>query len=377
MFPLKWLKTLEKQDASLSAGSPEVSPTVASEESTDSVSTTVESTAVESTEETESTLLHTLLKVFSPRNVTIVLVSCMILASFIATLITALILGQIKPLTASTNLTLGRQELSITPTKPGAQAWKPIISRNLFNPEGTVADEDPASSQKKTTGDMMATSLPFKLLGTVYGGDPYGGIAMIENTEKKSKNSFVVGDRLTGGVTVYQVLRKKVILSNAGQLEYLPLEEPKLKRRRRGGRSVLSNMSPLVERQPMVHSEGRLSQFKEEGYEYTGDKIFMTENYKKKLLTQDFSKVLQDAKADPYMVGGRLAGFILTRIRKDSIYEKSGFANGDIIKEINGIELTSASQAIGVLQAARNAQRLEVTVVQNGITRIIEVNIGQ
>ena len=321
-------------------------------------------------------LIRRILPDVSPSKLIIALLSCIILASLASTLATAFILRHMAP-------ALPTPPPMISSTVPHSavapDSWQPIISRNLFNLDGEVADEEPATPLKRNSqGDIIATSLPFKLLGTVYGSDPYNGVAMIEDTNQKSKNSFVVGDRLSDGVLLHQVLRKRVILNNRGQLEYLLLKDPEIKRRSRdGASSPLSHMSPLVERQPVAHSTGRLSQFKEEGYEFTGDKIFMTENYKKKLLTQDFSKVLQDAKADPYMVGGKLTGFILTRIRKDSIYEKSGFANGDIIKEINGIELTSASQAIGVLQAARNARRLEVTVVQNGETKIIEVNIGQ
>ena len=42
------------------------------------------------------------------------------------------------------------------------------------------------------------------------------------------------------------------------------------------------------------------------------------------MLNQDLSKILKDAKAEPFFEGGELNGFKLTRIKQDSIYQKSG-----------------------------------------------------
>ena len=253
-----------------------------------------------------------------------------------------------------------------------------IKSRNLFNKEGTLGDDDKNKKNKISNagdGSIVKSNLPYRLVGTVYGSNPYNGIATIEDKLTKNKDSFVVGARIGPKITLSQIHQKKVILDNKGRLEYIEIDKKIINTRKRSERSILSQLGS-VNRSIPKNSKGRMSQFKEEGYEFKDNKIFMTESYKKKLLTQDFSKVLQDAKADPYMVGGKLAGFKLSRVRQDSIYEKSGFANGDIVTEINGIELTSVSQAISVLQAARNSTRLEVTVIQNGTPNTIEINIG-
>lgn len=335
------------------------------------------------------TFQQKILRWLDPRRSLCLILSGLMLASLGSTLTTAVLLTTLpfsQGAASPSNQGPGTDTLRSSPpqllrlpnhTISGEQI-STILARNLFDPEGAITDEPEEEKRPNQSGEIPATELPIKLLGTLYGSDPRNGIAMIENTELKSQNSFLVGDRLEEGVVIKEIHRRKVILDHLGQLESLSLEQDEIQRRpRRGSSSPLSNMPSLVQRDPTAQSKGRLSQYKEDGYEFSDNKVYMTDSYKKKLLIQDFSKVLQDAKADPYMVEGRLAGFILTRIRQNSIYEKAGFANGDIIKEINGIELTSASQAIGVLQAARNAQRLEVTVIQNGQINIIEVNIGQ
>ena len=68
------------------------------------------------------------------------------------------------------------------------------------------------------------------------------------------------------------------------------------------------------------------------------------------LLQGRWDKGSSDAKARPNMVNGVLKGFELTRIREDSIYEKAGFQNGDIVEEINGIPLKDAVSSIRLLK---------------------------
>lgn len=253
-----------------------------------------------------------------------------------------------------------------------------IAERNLFNKEGGAVS-DSNDSMVKNGGDsdqIPPTSLPYTLIGTLSSDDPFSGIATIRHNEENSNNAFFVGDYLMDGVVIQQILRKRVIIDHRGMLEALIQEEPKLDRRRRS--TPLDGMSSFVMKNIPQKSEGRISQFKEEGFEYRDHRIKMTKSYKNKLLTQDFTRVLQDAKADPYIdpVTKRISGFRLTRIRKNSIYEKSGLADGDIVKEINGIKLTAAPQAISVLQQVRNESRIEVTVEQDGVVRVIEIDAG-
>ena len=66
------------------------------------------------------------------------------------------------------------------------------------------------------------------------------------------------------------------------------------------------------------------------------------------------------------MVDGELKGFTLTRIRKDSIYEKSGFQNDDVVTEINGVPLTDTAQAVRLLQSLRNESEIEIRMMRSG-----------
>ena len=274
-----------------------------------------------------------------------------------------------QPASAQSSLALGGAKL-LSP-----RGVTTVLDRNLFNQESSALELDP-KDDAEYKGSLRKTRLPLRLVGTVYGSDPYSGIAMIEDTNSKTVTSFVVDSWIAKNVRIHQILRARVVFDNNGIMEYLEQETKELVRRKRGAGSGLSMMSSVSTQMPGP-SKGRISEFKEEGYEFSDGKIQMTESYKNKLLTRDFTKVLQDMKADPFMKGKKLVGFKLSRIRKDSIYEKAGLADGDIVTEINGVELTSVSQAISVLQAARNSNRLEATIIQDGQPQTVEISIGQ
>ncbi|MEZ4741096.1 MAG: type II secretion system protein N [Bdellovibrionota bacterium] len=242
---------------------------------------------------------------------------------------------------------------------------KSIVTRNIFNAEGKTGEEtpDPNAVKKNLGGDAVETTLPLKLQGVIFGGDPNSGIALVEDTTQKSINSFMVGDTIASAATVMQIFEDRIIIDHDGSKEFLKLIQPELVRTRRkktaANKSVKSGLSPIAVKPPP-------DTYKEEGFERSKEKIVMSSSFKQRMLSGDFAKVLQDAKAEPNMVGKELVGFRLTRIRQDSIYEKSGLRNGDIITEVNGIPLSDTGQAINTLRSLKNESFIEIRVNRNG-----------
>jgi general secretion pathway protein C len=94
-----------------------------------------------------------------------------------------------------------------------------------------------------------------------------------------------------------------------------------------------------------------------------------------KALTTDFAKTLQDAKASPNLVNGEVKGFVLTRIRPDSVYEKMGFQDGDVVEQINGIDLNDAARAIQTLNSLKNENAIELMVKRNGVAMPLKIQV--
>lgn len=248
-----------------------------------------------------------------------------------------------------------------------------ILKRNLFNSEGAAEDAKKDDQPQEQTAEIVKSDLPVKLVGTIYGGDPFSGIALVENNQKHTINSFMVGDTLLKEATVKEVHQQRIIVDRNGRLEYIEVDKQELARNKRNKKKA----APKTTDQGIapIATEPPPETFKEDGFERKQREISMTQAYRQKLLTGDFTKVLQDAKATPNMVDGELKGFVLTRIRKDSIYEKAGLQNDDIVEEVNGVPLTDTSQAIRLLQSLRNESEIEIRINRGGSPMKFTLNV--
>ena len=77
-------------------------------------------------------------------------------------------------------------------------------------------------------------------------------------------------------------------------------------------------------------------------------------------------QVAKGARVVPAMKDGKPVGFKLYAIRPTSFYAKIGFANGDTIKSVNGMELTSADKGLEVYTKLRDAKKLEIALERRG-----------
>lgn len=227
--------------------------------------------------------------------------------------------------------------------------FKFIIKRNLFNSDGQLADTDKENKCNPTKSD-----LPLKFTGIIYGGSNQASLILLEAESTKEADTFVLGDMVPGDAKIVDIQRNKVFFDRKGCPEFLELIETVLPKRRVAG--VRKKVAPVA---LATNSD---DVFKEDGFERSGESIKVTKEWVERALTIDFAKTLQDAKASPNQVGSEVKGFILTRIRPDSVYEKMGLQDGDIVEVINGVEMNDAARAIATLNSLRKEPSIEVQV---------------
>ncbi len=252
-----------------------------------------------------------------------------------------------------------------------------ILGRNIFNSEGKTGDaiDGPARPGEPRAADKLVKSdLPLKLVGLIFSGDPYNGLAMIENTQKKRTSSYMVGDTIQDDAKLLEVYDDRVILERHVGREYVELEKFTVPVPKRKGQKASPGIGGVT--LDRLASKPPPDTYREDGFERKGMNIKLTEEFKRNLLAPEMlTKVLQDAKAEPNMVGGELKGFRLTRIRENSAYEKAGFQNNDIVEEINGIPLRDAAGAIRLLNQLKTEKDIEVRVNRNGTSSNMQIQI--
>ena len=244
-----------------------------------------------------------------------------------------------------------------------------IFDRNLFNKDGTLGDD--SREKKEVISDRIVRSkLKLEVVGIIHGGTPYNGIAIIKDKERGVSNNFSVGDRILNNVFLEEIHTSQVILRKDGNLEFLDLVDYTLPKKGRA-----SSKGSSKNKSDDILPGGIPAYYEEEGLVRNGYETTITTAKKDHLLGVELPKVLQDAKASPNIVNGKVNGFILTRIKPNSIYEKSGLLNNDVVEEINGQKLSDAAGAIRLLQSLRNAKNIDITVVRGGTKIPLKLNV--
>lgn len=213
-----------------------------------------------------------------------------------------------------------------------------ILERNLF---GAQLTGDSQANDTPSEEPLVATKLPLRLLGTAAANREARSRAAIEDTKTRKHMIVAVGDRLDGHrrVIVRRIERTRVVLDNAGHPEELLLHEddPRLRaKQRRPARQA--RRTPRKVESPDLNS--RLQALA--GKDGLG-----------------ISRILSSARIVPHYEDGKMLGMKVDAIKADSLFEKAGFQNGDIITEVNDIVIDNVGATTAIFDELSNADTIK------------------
>lgn len=78
----------------------------------------------------------------------------------------------------------------------------------------------------------------------------------------------------------------------------------------------------------------------------------------------DLPKLLSQARAVPYMVNGAMNGFRLDFIAPASFYEKIGLKYGDVLQQVNGVDIRDPGTMLTLFQQLRNEKTVKLDVLR-------------
>lgn len=250
------------------------------------------------------------------------------------------------------------------PPNPVTTEFDSIVKRDLF---GAAPGGEPTA--EGGTCEPRKSELPLKLTGLIYGGSAESSLVVLESVSSKQADTFLLNDTVDDVAEIIDIEKDQISLQRQGETcpEFLVLEQPPLPTKRVAGKRDTRTPKTVASKSDGDHVE--------EGFVRKGFKTTTDRRWLNRLLTTEFTKVLHDAKATAFMVGNEVRGFLLTKIRPNSVYEKLGLQDGDVIETINGIELNGITQAINTLNALRNEAKIEVQVRRNGKVENMQVDI--
>ena len=89
----------------------------------------------------------------------------------------------------------------------------------------------------------------------------------------------------------------------------------------------------------------------------------------------NLNELLRQSRMEPRIVNGQTQGFIVRMIRPNTFLDMLGIQRGDILLEINDINLDSPEKALQIFQQLREATRIDVGLLRGGQRMTFEYEI--
>ncbi|MBM7114172.1 type II secretion system protein GspC [Archangium primigenium] len=185
----------------------------------------------------------------------------------------------------------------------------------------------------------IPTRTDLRLLGTLRGSVSFASV--LESASQRTRSVWL-GEEFDGA-RVTAIERTRVLLSRDGRLEAIAVPPVSVAAPApsspRGAESSIRQVGPgayEISRQEVTHSLANLGQ------------------------------VAMQARVVPAFREGVAQGFKLFSIRPDSLFTRLGLRNGDILRRINGLDLSSVEHALEIFPRLREASRFELEVERDG-----------
>ena len=180
-----------------------------------------------------------------------------------------------------------------------------------------------------------------KLLGVVV-GDRGGVSAIVEELASKHQWFFRLHDHIPDAGEIVEIQRSGILVRQGNQEEFLELstglEKPPTPQ--------------VVSTAPAAAVAG--GQIKK-----------VLDRREVEQAMNDLPKLLSQARAVPVLNNGAMTGFRLDYIAKNSFYEKIGLQYGDVLKQVNGVEIKDPGTMLSLFQQLRNENSVKLDVLRN------------
>jgi len=177
-----------------------------------------------------------------------------------------------------------------------------------------------------------------KLLGVVI-GERAGVSAIVEMLASKQQLFFRLHDQIPDIGEVAEIRREGIVVRQGNQQELLELISP-------------TGEAPVAVKAVATAAAGapiRKTLDRREVEQAIGD----------------LPKLLSQARAVPVMVNGAMSGFRMDYIAPASFYEKIGLQYGDVLKQVNGVEIRDPGTMLTLFQQLRNERTVRLDVMRN------------
>lgn len=250
------------------------------------------------------------------------------------------------------------QEQEAPRRKPTLPDYQEIVSRNVFDSTArgsvTLGPEDASAVAAAPT-----TRSDLTLFGTVVRGEK--SLAVIRS--EKGVRTYALGKDIPGGGTVETIERNRVEITYPGGstqvltlIPEAPAGAPGQTAAAPGGAAAGANAPPGALRS-------------------VGPNKWVIPKEVAEQARGNINELLKQARMEPNIVGGRTQGFVVRMVQPRSLLAQLGIQRGDILQQINGVELDTPEKALQIFQQLREARNISIALQRGGTNHTFEYEV--
>jgi general secretion pathway protein C len=200
-------------------------------------------------------------------------------------------------------------------------------------------------------GNLAAGPTDVRLLGT--GGSGKAGFAIVEKKSGKEQVVVGVGEELNGA-ELTQIGWRRAVLRRGGVDELLV---------------VPSDVAVETAKKTAKRSPGN------DNIQELGNDRWMVAQTEVQHQLENLGSLFTQMRAVPNMKDGAANGFRIFAIRRNSLFQKLGLKNNDVVQRVNGMELNDPARAMGLLDELKGENRLTIDVLRGKEPRTLTYEI--
>jgi len=238
--------------------------------------------------------------------------------------------------------------------------FSPVLEKNPFgepttlHPIGVSRNSETEITVPKEISDLL-------LIGTVVGPRYMSYAVFQDKTRPMKQDIFTYGEQVYDYGILTKIDRSAVELQRNSLNYSLQIDYEKLSER--PGKSPVRSMS-------RTRSTSRSSIAKK-----IGEREYLLDRAKVQKSIENPEKVLTDARLLPNIINGKQEGFKISEVVPDGLYHSLGLKNGDILLNINGLEISNPEVAIQAMSALKGMNRINLDIMRSGENMSIDYQI--
>jgi general secretion pathway protein C len=207
-------------------------------------------------------------------------------------------------------------------------------------------------------------------------GSPDHTYAVIEDLSTKRQDLYRLGD-LVREAKLVEITRNRVVLDNRGRREeMLSFEkvEPAAPSESAATSTEPAVRQPPLPRRPLPSQQGPENAPEQQDQPNQGEESAEVEVQRLsdnmwRLSREDLAEQMEnlgqfmkEARLTPHFTSGQADGFMISSLPKNSLLERMGLRNGDILKGINGQRFSSMEEVLQIYQQLQSQPTLQLEI---------------